>query len=890
MKEKKANLWHAMETGDVLSSLRTDVHRGLSGKQASLRRRRCGGDNAIWRVHRASTVHTAFGEFLDLSAILLLITSIVSAIFERTTEALLLTGILLVSATVRTVIFLAAQRVFEDAARANIPRASVIRDGKSLTVSADSVVPGDILYITAGDPVPADVRLLFGEVLVAESFVTENSRLQKKSASGVCPSDAACEVRSNILFAGSTVISGSARGVVFASGEDTYIFAKHGYISVPAGEDLSVLHKLSGWCRNVSLIMIAAILVISLGGLFIGRGELTLDVLFLSAVSLAVASMSEFLCVIAAIILSVSVQRLRTRSGGTTILRAADSIESFAKAKFVIFSDASLLQSGHIQLHSAYINGAELTTAEELREEDTLRVLTLALLCRFGSLRPLSDGAANITPDVCTEGIRRVYEQYPEEQRNRISVPNVIAENHSENVHTILTNGSEGTIAYVSGEIESILPFCSFVQTKDGVHPLREAERRALTERARWMDGQSIRTAAVAVRVSLYDNLSKINVVQTKMIFLGYCAFVNPVDADFALIISQCRMSDVRLIVFSKDEKERLLVTKAGILDEDSPVLTSAQDVIAFAGDFPSRLSSDDISPKGACVLASDRSARAEFVRAISKQCPNTVYVGDTIRDIPLFNHVSASVAAENTFFSAPQCLLSAADVSVSNKETPGTSCAASVFEIISACKSAFLHLRDATDYLLTVQAFRMTLMFAAAFLGMPLHTPGQTLWWGLILDFSAVLTFAFAGTSDNAMCIHEAQLSFPTIRKGVVFPVSLGVLSGLILSLANAYMIRGYTEEAALSFSYIGGVVVSFLLLLSVFISRRMPRKRSFRMNAAMLVYLILFALTVVFSWELVHWQGIVLLLLICTVPSLIRLLYVHLFSESEWRQSFKK
>ncbi len=878
MKEKKTNNWHSMSAEETLSALQSDAHKGLSKKQYTLRRRQC-GDNAIWRVKRASAAHTALGEFLDLSAILLLITAVISAVFQRGTEALLLAGILCVSAAVRTVMFIAAQRIFEDAARSNIPHASVLRGGKFCVISADAVVPGDVLLFSPGDPVVADVRLLSGEVLVSENGVTENRGVQRKSASSVCAPNTVCEERSNILFAGATVIGGTARGVAVASGEDTYIFAKRGYITVPAGEELSVLHALSGWCRTVSLIMLAAVLVITLGGLFAGKSALSLDALFLSAISLAVAAMSEFLCVIAAIILSVSVQRLRAKSGGSSILRAADSMESFAKTECVIFGNPRLLQSGNIRLHCAYAKGAFLTDSELEADTNVLHILTMALLCRCGSLNPISGGGVMSLRDECTEMIRKIYAQYyTEEQLRSVSVPSVIAENHTADMHTVLSSSAEGTIAYLSGEVEHVLPCCYAIQGADGVRPLREPERLALLEQAQMLSRQSIRTVAVAMRPSPYTNLSRVSAVQTKMIFVGFCALLNPIDADFVQMAAKCHSSGIRTVVLTEDEETgRLLSGKAGIISEQDEVLKTVGQVESFAsGALMQDL--DRQTVQGACVLVAGREMRGEVVRALSEHFSDTVYVGDALRDIPLFSNVSASVAAEDAFRPAPQCLLSAADASVTSKEGAHASCGTQVLEIIAICKGAFVHLRDAAEYLLTVQSFRMTLMCAAAFLGMPLHTPVQTLWWGLMLDFAAVLAFAFSESSSAALGVPRREISIPAIKNGLLFPVSLGILSGILLSLSSAYMLRDYTEALTLTFSYFGGIFSSFALLLSIFLTRRQPKKHSLRLNAAMLAYVVLFLITAVFSWVRADWHAIALLIVSAAVPFFSRLLHFKL------------
>lgn len=836
MSKKQQNLWHAMESDAVLFALRTDASKGLSGKEAALRRVKR-GENAIWHVHRTSLGEMVRGECVDLSAILLIITALLSTVFNEGGDAAILIAILAVSAAIRTAICAVVHRIFENAARTNIPRASVIRGGKLRTLPADAIVPGDILLLEAGSPVAADVRLLSGEVIVTEIGVTDNRDLQRKSPAYVLSGDTPCEERLNILFAGSTVIGGRGRGVVVASGEETYVFARRGHIHIPAGEDLPILTRLSGWSRSVSLVMIAAVLLISLGGAFFGQNDLAIDSLFLSALALAVASMSEFLCVIASIILASTVQRLQSDSEGGTILRAADSMERFSNARCLILSDPRLLRSGKIRLHSVFADGHDMSSAEN--QSAVLRLLALSLLCRCGSVHPVSADSDAAPIRETTEKIRTLFFAYADSARASLTLPSVSEFTKNDRLYTALTPTPEGPVAYVCGSLTDVLACCSEFESDGKVLSLPPQLREQLLRQAHVLSRASVTTVCIARRPSPYTTLSRPSALQNKMTLVGFVAIADPIEADLVRMVDSCGKGGIRIVVLTESKDEVCTpAVEAGIVAPHTRVLSGAD---ALDGSFASEDSTGNL-----CVFVQDRTARETIVHKIAEHIPKTVYVGDKLQDIPLFGAVSASVAADGHFAKSPPCIFSAADTSVQLDTSLRSAGAADAIRVIAACRGAFVRLRQITEFLLSVQTLRLVVMIAAAFFGVPILTPVQLLWWGMILDLMAVLTFSFSHRDDSALACGPDALRLPTPGDGFLFPVISGVLTGLLLSLAASLSARFLPLADPAPVIYIGGVLSSILFLVS---TRPFRELRTVRINAAGILYGILLIATMIVS-----------------------------------------
>ena len=355
------NDWHLREADSVLAELKTDMYTGLSAKEAVIRRRREGA-NRIWYIHRTSVRETVIACLSDLATLLLVITAVFAAVFEESRSALAIVAVLILGAALRTATYCKARRVLEDNAAEGIPTCSVLRDGKMLLLSAAELVAGDIVFLEGGDMVPGDGRIVAGDDLaVSERGITANRDTVHKFETVIRTDEAGsaipAEYRSNLLYAGSTVLWGQARMVVTATGAETLIVRKQGGIRVSAGEKLPLMERLTGWCRMSSLVMLACVMVITALALFLGHG---FTGTFLASMALAVASMSEYLTAIAYIIIAVAMQDTGRRRGGqrdkkqkkAAVINDTTAVERIAGVKRLVLSDIRILKSGEMALHS----------------------------------------------------------------------------------------------------------------------------------------------------------------------------------------------------------------------------------------------------------------------------------------------------------------------------------------------------------------------------------------------------------------------------------------------------------------------------------------------------------------------------------------------------------
>ena len=206
--------FYAMTAEAAVKTLQSDAGRGLSGSEA---KKRLGvyGENRLQKGKKTSFAKKFMLQFGDFMVLILLIASAVSFAVScmqgeaNLADPLLILGIVIANAFVGTVQEAKAERALEALRTLSAPHADVLRDGKRAVISAEALVPGDVVYIRAGDVVPADLRLLESMHLQAEeSALTGESVPSGKSANAVCDEMCSAAERKNMLFSGTGISAG----------------------------------------------------------------------------------------------------------------------------------------------------------------------------------------------------------------------------------------------------------------------------------------------------------------------------------------------------------------------------------------------------------------------------------------------------------------------------------------------------------------------------------------------------------------------------------------------------------------------------------------------------------------------------------------------------------
>ena len=211
-------VWHALETSEIFANLETSPADGLSSAQAQARLKTF-GPNELVETQRPGLYRLILDQFNNFIVILLILASIVSALFGDYVEAAAILAIVLLNATFGVIQERRAEQELDALRELSAPEAHLIRDGHRQTLPARELVPGDLVLLEAGNYVPADLRLVeTANLRVLEAPLTGESVPVEKDARVVLRQAVALGDRANTAFSGTLVSYGRGRGVVVSTG------------------------------------------------------------------------------------------------------------------------------------------------------------------------------------------------------------------------------------------------------------------------------------------------------------------------------------------------------------------------------------------------------------------------------------------------------------------------------------------------------------------------------------------------------------------------------------------------------------------------------------------------------------------------------------------------
>ena len=848
-----SNSWHLLLGDEVLRLLETDMYRGLSADEAKKRRRRLRGQ--VWHVRRTSAWEAAAASLFDLPTLLLVVAAAAAAVFDRRFEAGAIAAVLAVGALVRTVVSVRANRILEDMARSRIPVGSVIRDGRVHLLSAHEIVPGDIIFLDAGDTVPCDGRVITGDdSVVSERGITANEVPVHKFATVIATEadsgEVPCEFRSNMLFAGSLVLAGSVRIAATACGDDTLVSMKQGGITIDAERDFPLVERLKKQSRIVSLVMLAAVMVLTGLAMLRGAGMALPDV-FLGTMAMAVASMSEFFSSIAAVIMAVSVRRAAGSKNGNgegecrVLFRDPSRMEDAASTRAMVFCGSGFFKSGRAEL-LAYRLGTVYTGPDE-KGGDPGELLALALAAAQPVRRTgLSGGKkresvshraseraniASLAADALTKQTGR-------------SLPPAYAVGDHRDSSDRLAAGLEISLcerdgvvwAVGCGSVRDVLACCGSVENAGGDVPLTPGEAEAILREAADLEARGARVLAVAKRVSPYPHLNRLAVLTQAMTFAGFFAVSMEAERDAKSNVDYLKRTGIRPILFTETPDADLYYgRRLGLFDEDTvPVPAGEWDapaagrvladrdnadrgvLVAFDSIGDAYLGSayaEAMTSLAAVRMGTGSESRRRRKREDDGDASVVAAMGMEAWDAGVLGRADVGFAVAGSRLRAvPESIARGAAV-VIHPETggtePGFGGLAGAVKAVRCARCAVANVERARFYLTAARAARLILMLAAVLGIVPLPSAVFILIWGLLFDFGAVLVRAF-GRDE------EAEESEPDVRdeqSALLAALISGAVWGAVLILGT--WLSGRLLPAVPAFSSFGadsGTLRAFL------------------------------------------------------------------------------
>jgi P-type Ca2+ transporter type 2C len=534
--------WHTKTVKECLDLLKT-APEGLPGPEVSIRQDKY-GLNKIEEGGRKGPLSMLLSQFKDIMILILIGAAAISAVAGDLKDTIVILVIVFLNALVGFIQEYRAEKAMHALKKMSAARAKVLRDGRTHTINAEELVPGDIVMLEAGDIIPADLRLMEAHSLMTEeASLTGESFPVKKTTEPVPDEKIPLGDRLNIAFKSTLVTYGRGKGVVVGTGMNTEIGSIAGMLQ---GKDslTPLQHRLKVFARKLSFVVIGICIVIFFLGL--QRGEDPVSML-LTALSVAVAAIPEALPAVITIALSLGAKKLVKQNA---LIRKLPAVETLGAVTFIC-SD----KTGTLTQNKMTVKEVRLPEEKILDETDNDSLLKISMLLnqdtRLENNRVIGDP---------TETALVEYALRSRDLTDKVKSLHRVAElpfDSDRKLMTTIHNWGSGFLVVTKGALEAVLSKCPAPGTDE---ILQEAAK--LGEK-----GMRILGFAVKIINVLPEDLTH-EEVEKELSFLGFCGMIDPPRIEAKQAVAECVRAGIIPVMITGDHPvtAKAIAKEIGIL------------------------------------------------------------------------------------------------------------------------------------------------------------------------------------------------------------------------------------------------------------------------------------------------------------------------------------
>jgi len=722
-------VWYALSGGEALRRLDSDAEAGLAAEQARTRLAQL-GPNLIAEGKRRSLPAMFLAQFHDFMILVLLGAALVSGLIGEPQDTIAIVVIVVLNAVIGAVQEFRAERAVAALRRLAAPEAMVRRDGQLLSVPARELVPGDLVVLAAGALVPADLRLLETvDLETDESALTGEAHPIPKHSDPITEPDLPLGDRRNLTFKGTLVTRGRGSGLVVATGMETELGRIAGMLRGEVGVKTPLQQRLTRFGRYLALAVLGICGLVFVAGLLQGQPVM---LMFLTAVSLAVAAIPEALPAVITVSLALGARKL---SRHHALVRHLPAVETLGSVTYICADKTGTLTQNRMTLELLLAAGDRRGSLGEapagLPWEALGRALAISNDVAEKDGRPAGEptelalyqaaAEAGLSKAELEQSLPRVAE-LPFDSRRKLM--------------TTLHRDGDEILALVKGAPETLLPLCQDQLGTIGSGPLQRSE---LLKQAEDLAAEGYRVLALAQR-RCPELPEPIEQVEGELSLLGLVALIDPPRPEAAQAVADCRSAGITPVMITGDHPgtARAIATRLGIAADGDDLLTGQELAQLSDAELDRRVENIRIyarvSPAQKIRIVKALQGRGEFV----------AMTGDGVNDAPALKRAGIGVAMG---LKGTDVAREASDMVLMDDDF------ATIVRAVREGRRIFDNIRKFIKDTMSSNSGEIWTLFLAPFLGLPVPLlPIHILWINLVTDGLPGLAFTAEPAEPGVM------------------------------------------------------------------------------------------------------------------------------------------
>jgi Ca2+-transporting ATPase len=791
--------WHQKNIEENYEMLESSSN-GLSYDEAVKRLQKY-GPNELKEVKKKTLFMMFLDQFKDFMILVLIAAAVISGIIGEIADTVAIVVIVVLNAIIGFVQEYRAEKAMKALKEMAAPNALVLRDSKTTSVPASELVTGDIVLFEAGRIVPADIRITeVAQLKIEEAALTGESVPVEKHTKRLDEKSIPLGDRFNMAFKGTTVTYGRGSGIVVSTGMNTELGKIAALLQEEEEVKTPLQKRLAKFGQRLGIIVIAICAVVLTTGLL--RGESPL-LMFLTAVSLAVAAIPEALPAVVTISLALGAKKMVRQN---SLVRKLPAVETLGSVTYICSDKTGTLTLNKMTVEEIYANEKVIRT-EDLKNgnaevnSELFRAIALnndAVLDKDNNI--IGDPTEIALYEIAGKGgfhKQDIEQEFPREAE--------IPFDSDRKCMTTFHKTPEGRIiSFTKGALESILKKSVNILIRDTKIPIDETAGKEIVEANERMANDGLRTLAFAVRQwdRLPEEMSP-DIAENNLTFLGFAGLLDPPREEVKEAVGTCKTAGIKPVMITGDHPltAKTIARRLGITGDGDGVIT---------GQELDELTLEDFEEKVEKIRVYARVApeqKIKIVKALQDKGEFVAMTGDGVNDAPALKRADIGVAMGIT----------GTDVS---KESSHMILLddnfATIVKAVKEGRRIFDNIRKFIKYTMTSNSGEIWTIFLPPFLGLPIPLlPIHILWINLVTDGLPGLALAVEPAEKGIMNKPPRHPKESIFAHGLGYHLFwVGLLMGSVSIFTQAWFMKAGSDHwqtmvfTVLSLSQMGHVL----------------------------------------------------------------------------------
>lgn len=725
MNKTKERNWHFLRVEEVEKELSSNTIHGLSNKEA-LQRRLTFGGNFLKESKGRSIARMFLDQFLDFMVLILIASAIISGFMGGPEDTIAIAVIVILNSVLGFIQEYRAEKAMEALKALSTTNAKVLRSGNTELISSRDLVPGDIVILEAGNIVPADLRLITAiQFKIEEAALTGESQPIEKTTSSTLKAELPIGDRLNMAYKGTLVTYGRGVGIVVATGMNTEIGRIATLLSSEKDTKTPLQKRLALFGKKLSFAVIIFCAIIFLVGIL--RGEKPL-LMFMTALSLAVAAIPEALPAVVTVLLALGAKRMVKQHA---LIRRLPAVETLGSVTYICSDKTGTLTQNQMEVDTYALNRTLIrahlldSSNDNAGKEIILQAMALS-----------NDAALSVNGelqgDPTEAALYRAAQSYglvkSEVEKYLPRIGEIPFSSERAMMTTLHHHQNDNIFVFIKGAPERVLSLCMHEWKNGVISPL---DRKAILFMAESMAKEGLRVLAIAhKRLDSIPSQVLSETIETDLTFIGFVGLIDPPRPEAKQAIELCQTASIKVVMITGDHPQTALAIarKLGIVNEDDSVQGSHGPVVT--GQELSQMSHKDFESRVQDIRVYARVSpeqKISIVKTLQDKGEFVAMTGDGVNDAPALKKANIGVAMGKI---GTDVARQAAHMVLLDDNF------STIVIAVREGRRIFDNIRKFIKYSLTSNAGEIWTLFLAPFLGLPIpFLPIHILWINLVTD-----------------------------------------------------------------------------------------------------------------------------------------------------------